>query len=351
MNSLIRPDLLTLSAYSTHEVGDCDKLDANEVPYALPEWLQAKLAHTFVPSNRYPEAQSLHLKSVLSAYSGVPTDWISVGNGSDEIIRSLIMVNTLGTGRAVLAAEPTFGMYGITAKTLGVPYLPIGRNPDTFHLDLPALLAACNTGTVGAIFLPHPNSPTGTPLTPEELAVLGNLPQDILVVIDEAYFEFSSLTVLPELAAHPNWVILRTLSKAFRLAAYRVGYAIAQPPLIALLEKVRLPYNVPAASQAAAALVVAHHEEILQSIPALLAERERVTTGLQLLGFQVWPSAGNFVFCTFPGVEPGWLHQALAQQGTLVRHTCGALRVTMGTSAENSRLLARVEAILAELVR
>ncbi|WP_218079365.1 histidinol-phosphate transaminase [Anthocerotibacter panamensis] len=348
MPELLRPDLARLSPYDAHDPGDCDKLDANEVPYPLPDWFQEKLtfAVQHQQSHRYPTGNPAQLRALLGAYCGVPASWITIGNGSDELIRSLVTVSCVGTGRAVLSAEPTFSMYGILAQTLGVPFWPIPRNPETFTLDLPALKQTLAAHPVGAIFLPNPNSPTGTPLEAAELDFLRTLPTDLLVVMDEAYYEFSGLTVLSELPKRPHWVVLRTLSKAYRLAAFRVGYAVAQPDLITALEKVRLPYNISAFSQAAAQLALEHREQLLEVVPAILAERLLLEEGLGRLGVLLWPTAGNFLFFQIPGYDPAWVQHHLAQQGTLIRLTGGGLRVTVGNLEENQRFLARLAAVL-----
>jgi histidinol-phosphate aminotransferase len=181
---------------------------------------------------------------------------------------------------------------------------------------------------------------------------LRNLPEQILVVVDEAYFEFSQTTVVSELLQRPNWVVLRTLSKAFRLAAHRVGYAIAHPELIAALEKVRLPYNLPSFSQAAAQVAIAHRQLLLSTIPQTLADRAHVIQTLASHpALQVWPSAANFVYLRLKSADPqalAKLAQQLKSRGTLIRQISGGLRITIGSPEENSRTLERLQELLAE---
>ncbi len=208
------------------------------------------------------------------------------------------------------------------------------------------------------VFVVNPNSPTANALTSQELAWLRSLPDDILVVIDEAYFEFSKISVLEELNQHPNWVILRTFSKAFRLASLRVGYAIAHPEVIINLEKVRLPYNLPSFSQAAAKLVLTHSQDVLSFIPEILAERSKLFTAFaEIRALKVWESAANFFYVrlTDEGLKLmgkssqdeglNSLMQQLKSQGTLIRHTGGGLRMTVGTPEENQRTVERIKGI------
>jgi histidinol-phosphate aminotransferase len=204
----------------------------------------------------------------------------------------------------------------------------------------------------------HPNSPTGNTLTSAELDWLCSVPEQVLVVIDEAYFEFSQSTVLAEMQRRSNWVVLRTFSKAFRLAAHRVGYAVAHPELIVALEKVRLPYNLPATTQAAALWALNHRQTLLSVVPMLLAEREALFQCCAAHpALQVYPSAANFLFVRLrPGVAAAWnlspeqsldkLFQDLKAQGTLVRKISGGLRITVGSPAENQRTIARLQQIL-----
>ncbi len=342
----LRPDLAALHAYEAHDPGECDKLDANEVPYGLPDWFQDKLAwavqHTLA-SHRYPSAQPERLRQLLGEYTGLAPDWITLGNGSDELIRSLIMIRCLGQGKAVASPEPTFAMYRILALTLGVPFIAVPRDPETFGLDHQAIEREVDT--IGLLFLTHPNSPTGNGLTAADLDFVRKLPEHILVVFDEAYFEFSGQTVVQELTHRP-WVVLRTLSKAFRQAAQRVGYALAQPTIIQTLEKVRLPYNLPKFSQIAAAMALEHRTELLAVIPQIRQDRDHLAHALQDLGVQPWPSQANFIYFRTPGIDPNMIYHQLQAQGTLIRCTGGGLRVTVGTPGENQRFLQRLAQLL-----
>ncbi|MBD0390121.1 MAG: histidinol-phosphate transaminase, partial [Nostoc sp. C3-bin3] len=348
-----------------------DRLDTNESPYDLPPELKEKLAWTYqqvIETNRYPDGGHETLKDAIAQYvnesAGISLSNtaanISVGNGSDELIRSLLIATCLGGEGSILIANPTFSMYGILAQILGIPVVAVGRNETNFEIDLKAAQSAIEqtqNPPIRVVFVVHPNSPTGNSLTAAELAWLRSLSEHILVVIDEAYFEFSQITLVGELAQRPNWVILRTFSKAFRLASVRVGYCIAHPEAIAILEKVRLPYNLPSFSIATALVALQNRTLLLESIPQILSERAKLIEILsQQPELQVTASAANFIYLrlkpnSFNSQDAALktFHQKLRTLGTLVRHISGGLRITVGTIEENARTINRVKAVLANL--
>ena len=386
MLSFIRKDLAELTAYTPHPGGASgesahsesvlDRLDTNECPYDLPEELKIKLAWTYqqlIETNRYPDGGHAALKEAIAQYvnesitipplggvalpkTAITADNISVGNGSDELIRSLLIATCLGGTGSIFVANPTFSMYGIIAQTLGIPVVSVQRKEENFEIDIEAAkraIAQNQNPPVRAVFVVHPNSPTANALTPDEIEWLENLPSEILVVIDEAYFEFSQNTLADQLHHHPNWIILRTFSKAFRLASMRVGYAIAHPELAAALEKIRLPYNLPSFCQVAAELALAQRQLLLAVIPEIISERGKLIAALtQYQKLQIWPSAANFVYLRVKageGESPQQEHQQIMQhlkeRGTLIRHTGGGLRITVGSPEENQRTVDRIAAI------
>ncbi|MGQ9866521.1 MAG: histidinol-phosphate transaminase [Pseudanabaenaceae cyanobacterium] len=348
----LRADLAALTPYTVEAVAwhgePLDKLDANEADEDVPLWFREKLATLAqtLPQHRYPDGEYVALKTAIASYvqtwSGVEIapDQVALGNGSDELIRSVLIAAALHRG-GILVAHPTFSMYGILAKSLGIPVWTIDRHESHFAMDLSAAQNVMAQETIAAVFVVHPNSPTGNLLTAAELDWLRSLPPTITVVVDEAYGEFAGTTVVPELAAHPNWIVLRTFSKALRLAASRIGYAIASPATVNVLEALRLPYALPVFSAAAAQLALAHHEILLANILAIHQERTRLSQTLQAWGWQVWPSAGNFVYAR--SGRDREVFTALAAKGTLIRHTGGGLRITVGTKTTGDRLLARLQ--------
>jgi histidinol-phosphate aminotransferase len=379
MLPFIRSDLAQLTAYKPHPSSDTadsvptqfDRLDTNESPFDFPPELKEKLAWTYqqvIETNRYPDGGHETLKDAIAEYvnESAPLSLsntaanIAVGNGSDELIRSLLIATCLGGEGSILVANPTFSMYGILAQTLGIPVVAVGRNETNFEIDLKAAQSAIEqtqNPPIRVVFVVHPNSPTANSLTAAELVWLKSLSDRILVVIDEAYFEFSQTTLVGELAQRPNWLILRTFSKAFRLASLRVGYCVAHPEAIAILEKVRLPYNLPSFSIAAALIALQNRTLLLESIPQTLSERAKLVEILsQQPELQITASTANFIYLR---LKPNGLnsqdaalktfHQKLKTLGTLVRHISGGLRITVGTIEENARTVNRVQATLADL--
>ncbi|MEH1977629.1 MAG: histidinol-phosphate transaminase [Nostoc sp.] len=380
MLPFIRSDLAQFTAYKPHLSSDTanpvltqfDRLDTNESPYDLPPELKEKLAWTYqqvIETNRYPDGGHETLKDAIAEYVNQSATLssslftaanISVGNGSDELIRSLLIATCLGGEGSILVANPTFSMYGILAQTLGIPVVTVGRNDTNFEIDISAAQSAIEqtqNPPIRVVFVVHPNSPTANCLTEAELGWLRSLSEHILVVIDEAYFEFSQTTLVGELIKHPNWVILRTFSKAFRLASLRVGYCVAHPEAIAILEKVRLPYNLPSFSIAAGLIALQNRTLLLESISQTLSERAKLIEILsQQPELQITPSAANFIYLRLkPNASDAQdaalksFHQKLRTLGTLVRHISGGLRITVGTIEENARTVNRVQATLANL--
>ncbi len=373
-NSFIRSDLAQLAAYTPHPGGETaaivDRLDTNESPLDLPAEIKSKLAWLYqqeLEANRYPDGSHQQLKKAIAEYVSesanqsinLTTANISVGNGSDELIRSLLIATCLGGEGSILVATPTFSMYGILARTLGIPVVTIDRQED-FALDLELAQEAIeqtDQPPIRVVFVVHPNSPTANALKTEELNWLRSLPENILVVVDEAYFEFSQTSAVAEIAQRPNWIVLRTFSKAFRLAAHRVGYAIAQPDLINVLEKVRLPYNLPSFSQIAAKIALEQRQSLFPLVSQTIAERERIYPILQANSkLKVWQSQANFFYLRLQDASQDNPEDVLANitkqlkaAGTLIRHTGGGLRITIGTPEENNRTLTRLAAIDTQL--
>lgn len=377
MLPFLRSDLDLIRAYKPHPGSTTsqpveaisDRLDTNESPYNLPSELKQKLAWTYqevIESNRYPDAGHEELKAKIAEYvnesanTAVTGANISVGNGSDEIIRSILIATCVGNEGSILVANPTFGVYAIFAQTLGIPVVSVERSHFNFEMDLAAAQEAItqtNNPPIRVVFVVHPNSPTGNALTINEIAWLQSLPEHILVVVDEAYFEFSQNTLVSQLVQRPNWLVLRTFSKAFRLAAHRVGYAVGHPEIIAALEKIRLPYNLPTFSIAAAIVALQHRQILLNVIPQLIIERDTLTHALATHpALQVWESTANFIYLRLKVNSPqpeellNQLHEQLKANGTLVRNVSGGLRITVGSPEENQRTLNRLQSILDKLI-
>jgi histidinol-phosphate aminotransferase len=349
---MFRPELARLTAYQVEDRPHRVKLDANENPYPLPAPVQAAVQEALgrVPANRYPDPAGRVLKRQLAAMVGVPPEQILLGNGSDELIQMILMAAGR-PGAAVQAPVPTFSMYGLTAQALGLRFVEVPL-AEGFALDRDAFLRRLAEARPAVTFIAYPNTPTGNCYDPDVIRqVVAAAPG--LVVLDEAYVDFSGKTFLSELPAHPHLLVLRTLSKV-GLAGLRVGYLVADEAVLAELEKVRLPYNLNALSQAAATAVLKHRDLLRQQVRLIVAERERVAAALRVLPrVTVFPSEANFLLVRTarPARE---VFRGLLDRGILVRdfddprYLRDCLRITVGTPEENDLLLGALREILSE---
>jgi histidinol-phosphate aminotransferase len=324
------------------------KLDANEFPYALPDELRARLADELarVPLERYPDSRASELRTLVAAHDHVAPAQLVFGNGSDELIAMLIAA----FAGPVVFPSPTFVYYKLAATARGVPAVEVPLRAD-FTLDEAALERAVATHRPGVVFLALPNNPTGTLWDPDVACRLAAAHRDVVIVSDEAYFAYSGRTNLAHLPAHPNLVVMRTLSK-LGLAGLRVGYTIASPAIAAVLEKVRPPYNLSALDQRAAALMLEHGMTWWRDkIGEVVRERARVAAALAALGFDVFASEANLVLVRRAGA--GRLWQQLSERGISVRNfdqpgpLAGCLRITIGTPDENALLVAALTELCA----
>lgn len=348
---LIKPEVLSLTAYRAEEPRpDLIKLDANESPFPLPEELRRELRYALdqVAVHRYPDPKEDRLRSVLAARLQVAPGALVLGNGSDELIQ-LLLLATSGPGTTILAPVPTFSMYKLIARAQGLHFegAPLGS---CFEPDLPRLIETIERCEPKVIFLATPNNPTGGVFSEAEIfKILAVAPG--LVVVDEAYGPYAGRTMLPHLVDQERLVVLSSLSK-IGLAGLRIGYLVAHPALTAELEKVRLPFNLNAFSQAAAVVLLNHQEWIDANIREVVRERVRVMDRLVALpGVEAFPSAANFILfrTTLPGND---VFEAVLGQGVLVRNLGSVpglqncLRVTVGTKAENDRFLDALTKVL-----
>jgi histidinol-phosphate aminotransferase len=319
------------------------KLDANESPFPLPGSLRRELLDALqgVSVNRYPDPKADRLRLILAAEHEIAPGQLVLGNGSDELIQ-LVLLAVGAAGTTVLAPVPTFSMYELIAKGQGLRFEGVPLGP-RFEPDLPGLIEAIERARPKVVFLASPNNPTGGVFSEAEiLKILAAAPG--LVVVDEAYGPYAGRSMLSHLVDQERLVILHSLSK-IGLAGLRIGYVVSHPSLAAELEKVRLPFNVNAFSQAAAALLLAHREWIDANVSEVIRERGRVAKGLTAVpGVEVFPSQANFILLrtTHPSDE---VCDGLLGKGVLVRNLGSApgllrcLRVTVGTREENDRFL------------
>ena len=311
------------------------KLDANESPYGLPAELREGLAAALadVALERYPDPRARELRAAVATQLGVAGDQLVFGNGSDELI-ALLMAAFAGP---VLYPVPTFVYYKLAAIARGVPAIEVPTGA-RFELDEPAIARAVAEQRPAVVFLALPNNPTGTLWRMDFALELAARHRDVVVVSDEAYFAYSGRTSLPALAAHPNLVVMRTLSK-IGMAGLRVGYTISSPAIASVLEKVRPPYNVGSLAQHAATFLVEHAAAWCDAQAAeIVAERGRLAAALTALpNVDVFASEANLVLVRFPHATEIW--NGLAARGIVVRNLDPFTRITVGTQAENAMLL------------
>jgi histidinol-phosphate aminotransferase len=265
-----------------------------------------------------------------------------LGNGSDELIH-LAALAVAAPGAAMLAPDPSFVMYRLTALICGMRFVGVPLRAD-FTLDADAVLAAIDRERPALVFIAWPNNPTGNLFAEGDVArIIRGAPG--LVVVDEAYHAFARTSFLPRIAEFPNLVVLRTVSK-IGMAGLRLGYAVGAPEWIAELNKVRPPYNLNALTQAAAPPLLAQAEPFAAQADAIIAGRKALEAALAALpGVTVHPTRTNFVLARVPDA-PRW-HAALVAASILVKNLHGAhpllancLRITVGTPAENDALMA-----------
>ena len=340
--ALARQNIRSLTAYEAKEIPCRVKLDANESPYAPEISIDPAVLASL---NRYPDPQGQSLKKALGKEFSVEDRQILLGNGSDEIIYNLIAT----FGGPVLYPVPTFSMYGIISQSLGEQGIGIPLNSD-FSLDLRKILAAIRKLQPKLVFLSSPNNPTGNTFSREALDEIIRV-ADGIVIVDEAYQPFSKeKSFISDLRRFGNLAVLRTFSK-IGLAAIRLGYLIADESLIAEVNKVRLPYNVNAISQALALASLRRKQEGRAAVRKIVGERTRVMKELSKMpGVDAFPSEANFILFRVANAEA--VHAALIRAGVLVRNMSGAitdtLRVTIGTPEENAVFCGELQKILKE---
>ena len=342
---LVRPDLRDFAGYASARRTSARGsvwLNANESPLPSAADPSRRL-------HRYPEPQPPLLRERLAAYYGVEPGSLAITRGSDEGIDLLVRALCRPGIDAVGLSSPGFGMYAVSAALQGAPVVdvPLREAMEGFAWDFDGLRKAVLERGVRLLFLCSPANPTGQALPAAELlALLEALRGRAVVVVDEAYAEFSrQASAIELLARFPELVVLRTLSKAHALAGARIGALVAAPALVALLR------NLSALTQAAARTALAHTEELLATVEAVKAQRDRIVTRLGRLGLTVVPTEANFLLFG-PFDQPASTWQALLDKGILVRDLssgpglAGWLRVNAGTDDETSAFLAAIEEIL-----
>ncbi|HEX7316595.1 MAG TPA: histidinol-phosphate transaminase [Pyrinomonadaceae bacterium] len=350
----IKPRVRELKAYTLKPDRGTVKLNQNENPWGLSAAIRRETIKRMKSRNwsRYPDFVPASLHKKLAAFAGWRADGVVAGNGSNELIQATLMV-TIGEGRRVLISEPTFALYRQVATVLGGEVLSVPLNNE-LGFDVGALRETIEREQPDVTILCSPNNPTGRRVEEDALEELLQTTGGI-VVIDEAYFEFSARTVVPLLERHQNLAVFRTFSKAMALAGLRVGYLLAAPELAREVSKAVLPYNLNAFSQTAAEVAVELYEtELRPTVERIVAERGRLFDGLQNIeGLAPVRSSANFMVVK-SSIEPRRVYDELLERhGVLIRDVSGYpmlkeyFRVSVGTPEENDRLLEGLRDIFA----
>ena len=378
----VKPAVRDLAAYTVALPRAPVKINQNENPWDLPERAKKRVLEKALarPWSRYPDLDPKELLEALARHAGWRADGILLGNGSNEAIEALLRV-TVGPGTKVVIPEPTFTLYALLIRILGGEIVPVrmtfrgapslpGDEESAVEIadpsgparrgtlgvtyDVDALLAARRVSEAPVTIVCSPNNPTGTSLDLYDVERLCG-DGDGLVVIDEAYHEFSAQTAVPLLERHPNLIVLRTFSKAMAMAGLRVGYLLASPELVREIAKARLPYNLNFFSESAALAALEEKDALAVAVHRLVAERERLLARLaDVPGIRAYSSDANFFLVECLSAAPKAVFASMLRRGVLVRDVTSyprlerCLRVTVGTPEENDAFLHALGTALTE---
>jgi len=355
IEKLIRPNLAAFGGYSSAKspeilakkmgiaVENIIKLDANENPYGCsPRVNKALVSYPYF--NTYPDAGQTELRELLAGYTGIDAGNIVAGSGSDELI-DLILRLFIKPGDEVISCPPTFDMFRFSTRIGDGRLVEVPRDKD-FAISTKAVKGAVTKKTK-IILLANPNNPTGT-LTPRQ-DILEIINTGLPVVVDEAYYEFSGVTMAPQVNKYPNLIVLRTFSKWAGLAGLRVGYGIFPANMVEYLMKIKQPYNVNAAAQLAALESLGDLDYLRGTIKVILKERQRLMEKLgQLDWLKVYPSQSNFILCRVLKGNATAIHKELQKQGIFIRYfdtpqLRDCLRISVGKPEHTDKLIAALK--------
>ncbi|TPQ43277.1 MULTISPECIES: histidinol-phosphate transaminase [Cupriavidus] len=330
------------------------KLASNENPLGMPESAKHAAAAAIAELGRYPDSNGFELKAALSTKLGVPQDWLTLGNGSNDILE--LAAHALVTpGQSIVYAEYSFAVYALATQEIGARAIVV-KARDYGH-DLDAMAAAITSDT-RLVFIANPNNPTGTFVPAAALETfLAKVPAEVVVVLDEAYNEYldddQQYDSVAWVRRYPNLLVSRTFSKAYGLAGLRIGYAVAQPELTDLLNRIRQPFNVNSVAQAAAVAALGDTAFLQRSAELNRAGKAQLVEAFSRLGLEFVASSGNFVLVRVGDDDDAGarVNVALLRQGVIVRPVGNYgmprwLRVTIGLPDENAAFIAALERAL-----
>ncbi len=331
------------------------KLASNENPLGIPESAKRAMSAAMADLARYPDSNGFDLKAAISAKFGVPTDWITLGNGSNDILE-LAARSLVSATQSVVYSQYSFAVYPLATQAIGARAIVVAAKD--FGHDLAAMRAAIAEDT-RLVFVANPNNPTGTFIDGEQIAAfIRSVPSHVVIVLDEAYTEYlspsQSYDAFAWVAQHPNLIVSRSFSKAYGLAGLRMGFGIAQPGLTDLMNRLRQPFNVNSLAQAAA-IAALQDEAFLKKSAEINAQGYRqLTTAFDQMSITYVPSVGNFVLFRAGDDENAGakVNLALLKQGIIVRPVGNYglpqwLRVSIGLPEENEAFIVALKSVLA----
>ena len=336
LNKLIRPAVKAMKSYSSardeFESQDEDLvfLDANENPF--PNGL-----------NRYPDPQQIQLKNKLTTLKGLRPSQILCGNGSDEVLDLIFRAFCEPNKDAIITLTPTYGMYAVLANLNGIQQQCVSLTAD-FQIDVPAVLNAIRPNSK-LLFICSPNNPSGNVMSRTAIKEILKAFKG-LVVIDEAYIDFTDTdSWLEDLSEHPNLVVTQTLSKAYGLAGIRLGICYASEEIIAVLNKIKPPYNINSLTQKAAISAISQRENTKQQLKTILDQRTELIKEFKKIAWieKLYPTDANFILIRVDNAN--LRYEQLKNKGIIVRNRTredgctNCLRITVGTAEENKRLI------------
>ncbi|CAN5742679.1 histidinol-phosphate transaminase [soil metagenome] len=346
-----RADLAALEGYHSAQVDVAVRLNTNESPFPPPSaWAEALAGElATIEWQRYPDRHALGLRRAIAELHGVAPEQVYAANGSNEVIQALCLAYG-GPGRCAAVFEPTYRLHSHIPTITGTR-VAVGRRGPDLSLDLAEVRRVVAASAPSITFLCSPNNPTGMLEQPDSVAEVVALVEGI-VVVDEAYGQFSPWSALELVDDERPVVVTRTLSKTWSMAAARLGYLIGPTWLVADLDSVTLPYHLDAVKQVAGRLALSYQEEMEARVAAVVTERRRLVAALDDLAVEQWPSAANFVLFRPRRRAGAEVWQGLVERGVLVRDCSSwpgleeCLRVTVGTPEEDDAFFAA----LAEVV-
>ena len=350
IEKLIKPHLLDIKTYDPVDPPELlakragipedqiIKLNGNENPYGGSPKAAAALATT--PLHIYPDPLQRKIRSALSDYTGMEQEYIIAGAGSDELIDLLFRL-FISPGDKILDCDPTFAMYGFCARVAAGEIELVPRD-ELFEIEVDAVKDAIDSRTK-VIFVSSPNNPTGNLASEEQVKAL--LETGLIIVVDEAYYEFSNQTVAGLTPDHDNLVVLRTMSKWAGLAGLRIGYGIMSPSLVQHIIDIKSPYNVNVAAEAALLASLEDAPALLNNVNLIMEESKRMFSLLEAIpGVTPWPTYGNFILCQFAPGRADEIYEGLASRGIFVRNFGSerlqdCFRIGVGTPDQTDALI------------